>query len=221
MRRLAIGILIGILGLAAALAPGSLARSPAHPKPPRIPRDFDAKGRYFVPDLGIEVPFTYRGSKGNSKMVAGGRDYPIWFMNIIYGKPGKAKRLYTVTYRWPGVVQNVPCSAIPGNFSRKTLNSWLARSSFVGREILLGHPRRHVNHWRVTGTLPALPPGNFIRLPIALGDIYVDQKNPTTWWKVLHFGVQNLYDPEMDEWFELNTFKHRPGKVTLPKGCPS
>lgn len=132
---------------------------------------------------------------------------------------GRPKRLYTVTYRWPNVVQNIPCGAIPGEFGRLTLNRWLARSSYVGREILLGDPNRKVDHWRVTGTYPALPPGNFVRLPLTLGDIYVDGNNPATFWKVLHFGVQNLYDPELDEWFELETFKHRPGKVTLPKGC--
>ena len=220
MKKTLVATFVTGLLAACALAPGATARSasPA-PEPPRLPKNFDASGRYLVPDLGINVPFTFRGSNGNIKMVAGGRDDPIWFMNVIYGRPGRAKQLYTVTYRWPGVVQNVPCGAIPGAFSRQTLNSWLARSSFVGKEILQDNPRRSVNHWRITAVFPALPPGNFVRLPIALGDIYVDRKNPATWWKVLHFGFQNLYDPEFDEWFELDTFRHRPGKVTLPKGC--
>lgn len=222
MRRVAIGALITALLGVGAFAPAGLARpGSSTPEPPRIPKNFSAKGRYLVPDLGINVPFKYRGSKGNSKMVAGGRNHPIWFMNLIYGEPGRSKRLYTVTYRWPGVVQAVPCGAIPGNFNRRSLNAWLARSSFVGREVLAGKPRRYVNHWRVTGVMPALPPGNFVRLPVTLGDIYVDRKNPAKIWKVLHFGVQNLYDPELDEWFKLNRFSHRPGKVTLPKGCSS
>lgn len=203
------------------LAPAVSTGSPTgRPVPPRLPKNFDAQGRYLVPDLGIDVPFTFRGSDDNVKMVAGGQNYPIWFMNIIYGKPGQPKKLYTVTYRWPGVTQKTPCGAI-GNIGRGSLNSWLARSSFVGREVLQGNPNRYVNHWRVTAVLPALPPGSFFRLPIALGDVYVDQKNPTTWWKVLHFGFQNLFDPEFDEWFELDTFRHKPGKVTLPKGCPT
>src|SRR5690606_38083171 len=123
------------------------------------------------------------------------------------------------THRWPGVVQAVPCGAIPGTFDRRTLNAWLARSRFVGSEILEGRQRRRVYHWRVTGTLPALPPGNHARQPVALGHIYVDRRNPAMIWKVLHFGVQNLYDPELDEWFELDRFSQRPATVTLPRGC--
>lgn len=198
-----------------------LARTSSTPEPPRIPKSFSAQGRYLVPDLGIDVPFRYFGSDGNSQMIAGGRNHPIWFTNLIYGAPGEAKRLYTVTYRWPGVVQAVPCSPIPGDFSGRTLNAWFARASFVGQEVVrAGKRRRLVNHWRVAGTSPALPPGNFTRLPLALADIYVDRRNPAKIWKVLHFGVQNLYDPQLDEWFELTTFTHRPAKVTLPRGCP-
>jgi hypothetical protein len=219
MKKLLLGCVIALVCGASAFTPGVVTgKSSSNPRPPYLPENFSAKGRYLVPDLGIDVPFAFRGSNDNVTMIAGGQDYPIWFMNIIYGKPGQAKKLYTVTYRWPGVVQNVPCGAI-GNIGRGSLNRWLARSSFVGREILQGNPNRRVNHWRVTATLPALPPGNFLRLPIALGDVYVDQNNRTTWRKVLHFGFQNLYDPEFDEWFELDTFKHKPGKVTLPKGC--
>jgi sugar lactone lactonase YvrE len=195
------------------------ASASSKPSPPRLPKDFDGKGRYLVPDMGIDVPFSFRGSNGNVKMVAGGKHDPIWFMNIIYGKPGKAKHLYTVTYRWPGLVSRDPCSAIPGTFGRTTLNGLLARSSYVGKEILQGSPDRYVNHWRMTAVFPPLPPGKFIRLPIALADVYVDQGSPTTFRKVLHFGFQNLYDPELDEWFEMDTFRHKPGKVTLPKGC--
>lgn len=216
IRLLAVLLLFGLI--ASSFNPGP-AKAAGNPEPPRLPRDFNGKGRYLAPDLGIDVPFSFRGSNGNVKMVAGGQDDPIWFMNVIYGKPGETKRLYTVTYRWPGLVDRDPCSAIPGAFSRTTLNGLLARSSFVGREILLGNPNRYVNHWRMTAVLPPLPPGNFLRLPIALGDIYVDQNNPTTFRKVLHFGFQNLYDPELDEWFELDTFRKKPGKVTLPDGC--
>jgi len=219
MKKLLLGALLAGLLATGGAGPGLAASSPSVPQPPRIPKDFDAEGRYLVPDLGINVPFSFRGSNGNLKMTAGGRNQPIWFMNIIYGKPGVRKQLYTVTYRWPGVTQNVPCGAV-GNVSRQSLNAWLARSSFVGREVLEGSPDRYVNHWRAAGVLPALPPGNFLRLPITLGDIYTDRSNPATWWKVLHFGFQNVYDPELDEWFELDTFRHRPGKVTLPNGCP-
>lgn len=195
------------------------ASASSRPKPPRIPKNFNGKGRYLVPDLGIDVPFSFRGDDGNVKMIAGGKDDPIWFMNIIYGKPGKTKHLYTVTYRWPGLVSRDRCSAIGGPFSRSTLNGLLARSSYVGKEILQGYPDRYVNHWRMTAVFPPLPPGKFLRLPIALADVYVDQGSPTTFRKVLHFGFQNVYDPELDEWFEMDTFQHKPGKVTLPQGC--
>ncbi|MEU1645713.1 hypothetical protein ABZ422_06920 [Micromonospora zamorensis] len=37
---------------------------------------------------------------------------------------------------------------------------------------------------------------------------------------MLQFGLQNLFDPELDEWFTMDTFEHRPGVVTLPDRCP-
>ena len=46
----------------------------------------------------MNVPFTWRGSGGNSQMIAGGENYPIYFTNLIFGNS-----LYTITYRWPGV----------------------------------------------------------------------------------------------------------------------
>ncbi|MET8355449.1 hypothetical protein [Micromonospora sp. NPDC005171] len=49
---------------------------------------------------------------------------------------------------------------------------------------------------------------------------YVDQRDSTRWWQVLQFGLQNLFDPELDEWFTMDTFDHRPGEVTLPDRCP-
>ncbi|MFY1618980.1 hypothetical protein [Micromonospora sp. WMMD736] len=63
-------------------------------------------------------------------------------------------------------------------------------------------------------------PGEFFRFPLALGDIYVDQRDPSRWVQVLQFGLQNLFDPELDEWFTLDTFDHQPGEVTLPDRCP-
>ena len=65
-----------------------------------------------------------------------------------------------------------------------------------------------------------MPPGSFLRFPVALGDIYVDQSNPSAFWRVLQFGFQSLYDPELDEWMVMDTFHHQPGKVTLPGRCP-
>ncbi len=174
---------------------GAADRTGSHtPRPPRLPRDFRGRGKWIVPDLGITVPFTWQGRDGDSRMVAGGPDYPIWFTNLIYDDT-----LYTLTYKWPGLNEH-PCSQIPGVFNLHTLNQGLQGARFVGREILQGSPRRFVNHWRVGLVLPQLPPGNFLRFPLALGDIYVEQGDRGTFWQVLQFGVQNLYDPELDEW---------------------
>jgi hypothetical protein len=184
------------------------------PRPPHLPGDFRGTGKWVVRDLGITVPFTWRGRNGNSQMVAGGPRYPIWFTNLIYHNT-----LYTLTYKWPGVTEH-PCSRIPGFFNLHLLNQTFKTARFVGREILQRNPRRHVNHWRVGVVLPQLPPGNHWRLGFALGDIYVDQHSRSTFWQVLQFGVQNLYDPELDEWMRMDTFQHRPGRVTLPGRCP-
>ncbi len=185
---------------------------PPTPRPPRLPRDFHGKGKWVVRDLGITVPFTWQGRNGDSQMVAGGPQYPIWFTNLIYHNT-----LYTLTYKWPGLNEH-PCSKIPG-FNLRQLNRAFKTARFVGRETLERNPRRQVHHWRVGVVLPKLPPGKFLRFPLALGDIYVDQRNRGTFWQVLQFGIQNLYDPELDEWLVMDTFEHRPGRVTLPRRC--
>ena len=84
--------------------------------------------------------------------------------------------LYTLTYKWPNVT-NHPCDKIPGFFNLHLLNQGFKNARFVGREILQGRPNRHVNHWRAGVVFPQLPPGNFPRIGLALGDIYVDQGN--------------------------------------------
>lgn len=189
------------------------ARAGAHePLPPALPRDFRGKGEWVVRDLGITVPFTWDGRNGDSQMTAGGPGYPIWFTNLIY-----RGTLYTLTYKWPGLTRH-PCSRIPG-FGLDQLNRALGGARFVGREILQGSPNRYVNHWRVGVVVPSLPPGNFLRLPLALGDVYVDQSDRGVFWQVLQFGIQNLYDPELDEWAVMHTFDRKPGTVTLPRRC--
>lgn len=182
------------------------------PAPPRLPRDFRGRGTWIVRDLGITVPFTWEGEDGDSQMIAGGPQYPIWFTNLIYHGS-----IYTLTYKWPGLTQH-PCDRIPG-FGLDQLNALLRGARFVGPEILQGNPNRPVYHWRVGIVVPQLPPGNFWRLPVALGDIYVDQDNRGTFRQVLQFGIQNLYDPQLDEWLQMRTFEHRPGVVTLPRRC--
>ena len=190
-----------------------LRRLACHPQPPpRLPRDFRGSGRYLVPDLGVNVPFTWRGSGGNSQMIAGGENYPIYFTNLIFGGS-----LYTITYRWPGVTDH-PCSRIPG-FTLDQLNQIFSTAAYVGPEILNRNRRRYVNHFRLASAFPPGPPGLFPRIPFAEADIYVDETNPGTIWRVLHFGFQNLYDPNLDEWINMHTFKHTPGGVTLPPTC--
>ncbi len=185
---------------------------PVTPRPPQLPRDFRGKGRYIVRDLGITVPFSWQGVGGDSQMIAGGPQYPIWFTNLIYHGT-----LYTLTYKWPNLTDH-SCSKIPG-FGLAQLNQALQDSRFVGPEILEQRSPRRVNHWRVGLVLPKLPPGKYPRLPIALGDIYVDQHDRGTFWQVLQFGLQNLYDPELDEWLVMSTFERRPGRVGLPAQC--
>lgn len=107
-----------------------------------------------------------------------------------------------------------------GSFSLQMLNEVLKTARFVRPEILQGTPDRSVDHWRVGVVAGSTLPGKEFRVPIALGDIYVDQRDPSQWWQVLQFGFQNLYDPQLDEWFTMTSFNHQPGQVTLPKRCP-
>jgi hypothetical protein len=200
----------------ATLASVTAPAGPATPRPPRLPANFQGSGRYIVRDLGVNVPFTWQGRNGNSQMIAGGPQYPIWFTNLIYHNT-----LYTLTYKWP----NIPlsphrrCDKV-GVFSRQILNNELRTSRFVGPEILQGNEDRHVDHWRIGVVLGSTRPGKAPRLPIALGDIYVDQKDSSQWWQVLQFGLQNLFDPQLDEWFTMTRFDHLPGQVVLPGRCP-
>jgi hypothetical protein len=197
---------------------GPVSAEPARshtPRPPRIPRDFRGRGRYIVRDLGVNVPFTWTGRDGDSQMVAGGARHPIWFTNLIY-----RDTLYTLTYKWPNIPLNShPCSRIAG-FSRGVFNRFLSTSHFVGREILQGRGRRYVNHWRVSAVGGDTTPGEVFRFPIGQADFYVARGDRTRIWQVLHFGFQNLFDPDLDEWIRMRSFRHRPGKVALPPRCP-
>jgi hypothetical protein len=195
---------------------GGTAPAPEEPRPPLLPADFQGTGRYIVRDLGIDVPFTWQGRNGDSQMIAGGPEHPIWFTNLIYHNT-----LYTLTYKWPNIPLNPPqpCHNV-GFFNRQILNDKLKTARFVGPEILQGNKNRHVDHWRVGVVAGFTQPGAFPRIPLALGDVYVDQGDPSQWWQVLQFGIQNLFDPALDEWFRMTTFSHLPGQVTLPDRCP-
>lgn len=196
------------------------------PLPPKLPRNFSWKGRYVVPDLidprsgrlGIDVPFTWQGKDGDVQMIAGGEEYPIYFTNFIY-----QNHLYTYTYKWPGLQDEFlppleSCEPLL-EFSLEDLNAILATASYVG-PVILEKSGQRVNHFRVSiVTPPPQPPGFYLRLPLILGDFYVDFDNPSKFWQVLHFGIQNLYDPNLDEWIFMQKFKNCPGKIILPPAC--
>jgi hypothetical protein len=189
------------------------------PPPPHVPRNFTWTGRYEVPDLDLTVPFTWTGDDGNMQMIAGSDDDPIHFTNLIYDGI-----LYTLTYEWPGIERR-PCSPI-GPFTLADLNQGLANARLVGPETIdVDNVPRDVYHWRVGVvfepppeliSIPGIPD---LRLPLMSGDIYVDRGDPKEFWQVLQFGIQNLYDPEQDEWIRIDEIEGAAGDVDLPDEC--
>jgi len=194
------------------------AESTSNPPPPHIPRNFTWTGRYEVPDLDVDVPFTWTGTDGNMQMIAGSPDDPIYFTNLIYDG-----FLYTLTYEWPGIERR-PCSPI-GPFTLHDLNTGLAGARFVGPETLERKEPRQVNHFRagvvvdVPPELISIPGVPNLRLPLMSGDLYVGRDDPTKFWQVLQFGIQNLYDAEQDEWIRIHKIEETPGDVELPDEC--
>lgn len=194
------------------------------PSPPKLPRNFRWEGRYLVPDLGVNVPFTWHGKNGNIQMTAGSLRHPIYFTNLIY-----RRRLFTYTYKWPGLQPEfLPPLERCGplfKFSLNDLNALFATAFFVGAEILeeknsRGECERHpVHHFRLAIALPHFPPGFYPRLPVACADIYVDRDDPSRFLKILHFGIHNLYDPNLDEWIVIEKFEDCPGRIKLPAAC--
>jgi hypothetical protein len=207
--------ILALLALALFVDAPSDAMEP--PLPPRLPRDFQWEGRYVVRDLGVDVPFTWHGKDGNIQMIAGGPTDPIYFTNVLFDD-----RLYTLTYRWPDTVPPPPdpkCVCI-GRLPLDALNACLGASRYVGAEILKDRRPRHVHHFRVSvvlGESEAKP--NPVRLPIMQGDFYVHWTDSSKFWKVLHYGLQNLLDPALDEWIVMQKFTDTAGEVTLPAEC--
>jgi hypothetical protein len=190
------------------------------PLPPRLPRNFRWCGRYVVPDLNITTPFTWNGNNGDTQMIAGNIDYPIWFTNFII-----RNCIYTYTFKWPGLnPENFTCEPLPFSFSIDDLNALFARSHFVGPEILEDNGRYiKVNHFRLSIVLQLSNPGPgaYPRLPITSADIYVDRDDSTRIVKILHFGLQNLYDPNLDEWIIIDHHEDCPGEIIIPPMCQS
>lgn len=189
------------------------------PSPPQLSDDFTWSGRYIVPDLNVEVPFTWHAADGDFQMIAGGEDQPIHFTNLVHDG-----FLYTLTYEWPDIPR-MPCSPV-GPFTMDELNVGLAEASFVGAEVLEDREPRSVFHYRSASAVEVPPEllglpddAPVARLPLMSGDVYIDREDPTVIWKLLHFGVQNLYDVDLDEWIVIDDVSDDPGEVSLPEEC--
>jgi hypothetical protein len=63
--------------------------------------------------------------------------------------------------------------------------------------------------------LPAVP----ARFPILIADFSVDKSDSHKFRQVLHFGLQNLHDPNLDESIIIQKFSDKPGNVVLPDAC--
>lgn len=63
--------------------------------------------------------------------------------------------------------------------------------------------------------LPSIP----ARFPVLIADFSVDRSDSHKFRQVLHFGLQNLHDPSLDEWIVMQTFSDKPGNVVLPDAC--
>lgn len=209
------------------------------PLPPQLPRNFCWEGKYLVPDLGIIVPFRWVGNNGDIQMIAGNSSTPVYFTNLIF-----QNRLYTYTFAWPGLQPEFlpplePCAPL-FSLTLEQLNAFFATASYVGPEIISNNTngdglmvkrkckkknKKHkrgikVHHWRVSFVLPNFfPSGAYPRFPIASADIYVCRKDPTKFVKVLHFGLQNLYDPRLDEWIVIEKRSSHPGNIQIPPVC--
>lgn len=201
------------------------------PDPPQLPENFVGWGRYLVPDLDVDVPFSWQARNGDVHMIAGSSDPrdPIHFENIIHTDASGSTDLYTVTYKWPEPIPNPgKCSMIrigDQHIDLAAVNQFFATSSYAGREQIFDKWRPvRVDHFRATlvipVSIPELPPYPFIfRFPVLSADLYVDPRDPRIFRQVLHFGLQNLYDEHLDEWFTLTTFQRRPGQVKFPVEC--
>ena len=92
----------------------------------------------------------------------------------------------------------------------------------MGAETLQEIEPRSVHHFGIAVVLDlgvTKPPPVPIRVPIMMGDFYVDQEDSNKFWKVLHFGLQNLYDPALDEWAVMDKFEETAGEIMLPDEC--
>jgi len=145
----------------------------------------------------------------------GGDEYPIHFTNLLYDG-----ELYTKTYEWPCTIPPASDKCVClGRFSLEKLNACLDSSRYVGAEVLKDKKSRRVNHFRIAVVFPVLPPPDPFTIPIMEGDFYVDENDSSKFWKVLHFGYQNLLDPALDEWIVMQKFKDTAAELRPPDDC--
>jgi hypothetical protein len=197
------------------------------PPVPQLPANFTWSGTYVVSDLfdprtgkkGITVPLTWHGNNGNIQMIAGSEADPIYFTNLIY-----QNQLFTYTYKWPHLQPeflppNESTCPVLKEFSLGDFNAILATARFVGQVTLEGKKPRCANHFRVSIVIPQAPSGFYPRFPFACIDLFTDPKDSTKFYQVLHFGLQNIYDPALDEWIFLDKFSSRPGTIVPLSPC--
>ena len=212
---LSIFLVLIVVGLLVSCESSSKANG--SPPKPQFPENFTWEGRWLVPDLDVDVSFSWHGNNGDLQMIAGGEDERIHFTNLIY-----EDYLYTYTLKWPGVVPPRPdddCICL-GKLPLKVLNECLAKARYVGAEILLEEEERYVEHFRISvilGEQKSKP--NALRFPLMEGDFYVDQEDSTKMWKVLHYGYQNALDPALDEWAVMQKLENTPGEIDFPEEC--
>jgi hypothetical protein len=249
LRLAGILLIIALAGGCASGEPGA-SKTGSAPAPPQLPENFNWSGRYIVPDLGVNVPFTWQGHDGYSEMTAGSQNDPIYFTNLIYHG-----RLYTLTYKWPvPIVGDLGKCNNVAPYTLSDYNAWLKTSRYVGSAILGGRSGPAVNQFRASIVFDLqkglVPPGNVLppvagtpnmvapaggttpnaaavpglpsipaRIPVLIADFSVDQSDSHKFRQVLHFGLQNLYDPNLDEWIVMQKFSDKPGNVVLPDTC--
>ncbi len=235
-----------VVGAPGATAVAS-ASAPSTPPPPQLPSNFNWQGRYIVSDLGVNVPFTWEGRNGYSQMTAGSMSDQIYFTNLIYhgflytltykwpGLPAnllgvcdKVQKYTLANYNAWLATSRFVGTAVLGGRSGPQVNQFRASIVWDSQKGLVPP----VNALPPVGGIPnvvspfaGLPssattqPGLALRIPILIADFSVDSSDPTKFWQVLHFGFQNLYDPNLDEWITMQNFSAAPGNVVLPGEC--
>lgn len=92
------------------------------------------------------------------------------------------------------------------------------QSSLVGPETIFAAPMYQLRRWLMSEAFTSFN-GVPIRFPLAQADTHVDRHDHWILWHVLHFGYQNPYARELDEWIQLKCWKLKRGKVKCPESA--